>query len=103
MHGRRHELIVTGGENVWPGPVEAALVTLPSVAEVTVAGRPDPEWGQRVVAFVVPVDPASPPSLDELRRHVKTSMPAFAAPRELVVVTTLPRTALGKVRRETLG
>jgi O-succinylbenzoic acid--CoA ligase len=64
-------------------------------------GRPDPEWGQRVTALVVPVDRAHPPTLDELRRVAKRDLPTYCAPRELVLVTELPRTRLGKlVRRE---
>jgi O-succinylbenzoic acid--CoA ligase len=101
VFGRRGDLIVTGGENVWPEAVEAVLRTHPAVGEVAVAGRPDPEWGARVVAYVVPADAA--PRLEDLRAHVKTSLPAFAAPRELVLVRELPRTALGKIRRSALG
>jgi O-succinylbenzoic acid--CoA ligase len=99
VFGRRDDLIVTGGENVWPHMVEAALVEAPGVAEVVVTGHPDPEWGQRVVAYVV-VAPHHPlPTLDSLRAHAKTTLPAFAAPREIVIVEELARTALGKVRR----
>ncbi|CAN5688616.1 o-succinylbenzoate--CoA ligase [soil metagenome] len=101
--GRMAEVIVTGGEKVWPTPVEAVLARHPSVAEVAVTGRADPEWGHRVVAVAVPTDPAAPPSLDGLRAWVKQSLPAYAAPRELVVVGALPRTALGKVRRTELA
>ncbi len=103
VHGRADDLIVTGGENVWPAPVEATLGRHPSVAEVAVVGRPDPEWGQRVVAVVVPTDPAAPPSLEDLRRHVRAELAASAAPRQLVLVTSLPRTALGKIRRGELA
>ena len=103
IDGRADALIVTGGENVWPLPVETVLATHPGVAEVLVVGRSDPEWGQRVVAIVVAVDPAAPPSLDALRDHVRATLPAHAAPRELVMVDHLPRTTLGKVRRADLG
>lgn len=99
VHGRADDLIVTGGENVWPAAVEAAIATHPAVGEVVVAGRPDAEWGQVVVAVVVPADGHELPSLDELRAHVRTLLPAFAAPRHLRSVHALPRTALGKVRR----
>lgn len=102
VDGRADDLIVTGGENVWPAPVEAVLADHPAVAEVAVVGRPDPAWGQRVVAVVVPTDPARPPTLDDLREHVGTRLPRWAAPRELVVVDALARTALGKVRRDAL-
>lgn len=99
---RMDDVIVTGAEKVWPEPVEAALRLHPLVADAAVVGRPDPEWGARVVAWVVPVDPASPPTLDALRHHVRQSLPVWAAPKELVLVADLPRTALGKVRRSAL-
>lgn len=102
VDGRVDDMIVTGGENVWPTPVEQALLGHPAVAEVAVAGRPDPEWGQRVVAWVVPVSSMSPPVLDDLRDHVAAVLPRHAAPRQLVVVDALPRTALGKVARPLL-
>jgi O-succinylbenzoic acid--CoA ligase len=101
VHGRRGDMIVTGGENVWPDPVERVLDRHPAVAAVAVAGRPDAEWGQRVVAYVVPTGPR-PPTLDELRDAVKAELPAWAAPRELVLVESLPRTPLGKVQRRAL-
>ena len=102
VHGRLGDVVVTGGEKVWPTPVEEALRTHPGVADVAVAGRPDDEWGQRVVAWVVPHDAAAPPTLDTLRAHVRAALPAYAAPRELVLVAELPRTALGKIRRNLL-
>jgi O-succinylbenzoic acid--CoA ligase len=64
-----------------------------------VVGRPDPEWGQRVVAVVVPADPAAPPTLDELRDAVKDRLGPWAAPKALELVASLPRTSIGKVRR----
>lgn len=103
VRGRADDLIVTGGENIWPAPVEAALATHPQVAEVMVVGRPDPEWGQRVVAVVVPTDPHQPPTPDDLRAHVRTTLPAHAAPTVLELVDRLPRTVLGKVRRPPSG
>jgi O-succinylbenzoic acid--CoA ligase len=102
VQGRIDEAIITGGENVWPGPVEAALRTLSGVAEVAVAGRPDPTWGQRVVAWVVPTDPARPPSLAALRAIVSERVAPYAAPRQLVLVDRLPKTAIGKVQRDRL-
>ncbi|HEY4376922.1 MAG TPA: AMP-binding protein [Acidimicrobiales bacterium] len=102
VHGRADDVIVTGGENVWPEPVEAALRSHPAVVDVAVAGRPDPEWGQVVVAWIVSTDPAAPPALDDLRDHVKATLPTYCAPRSGVVVEALPRTALGKLRRAAL-
>ena len=99
--GRRGDLIITGGENVWPEPVEKVLAEVPGVADVAVAARDDEEWGQRVVAFVVP-SAEGPPSLDSLRGAVKAALAPHAAPRELVLVDAIPRTSLGKVRRSAL-
>ncbi len=102
--GRLDDLINTGGEKVWPAEIEAALQDHPGVAEVAIVGRPDPEWGQRVVAYVVPADPTAPPSLEALRDHVALSLPRHMAPRELVLVREgLPRTASGKVHRAALA
>jgi o-succinylbenzoate---CoA ligase len=97
--GRLDERIVTGGEKVWPADVESILRADPGVAEVMVVGRPDPEWGERVVAVVVPADPADPPALDRLRRVVADGFASYAAPRELRLVKRLPRRRGGKVRR----
>lgn len=100
--GRRADVIVTGGQKVWPAPVEDVLDRHPGVAEVAVTGRPDPEWGALVVAVVVPADASRPPALDDLRAWAKESLPPYAAPRALVLVERLPRTALGKLRRHQL-
>jgi O-succinylbenzoic acid--CoA ligase len=97
VDGRLSDMIITGGENVWPVAVEAILAAHPLVSEVMVAGQPDPEWGQRVVAYVVPA--GSPPTLADLRSLVREQLAAFAAPREVVVVSSLPKTAIGKVVR----
>ena len=97
VDGRRGDLIITGGENVWPEPLEALLRGQPGVADIAVAGMPDDEWGQVVTAFVVPR--GEPPSLDDLRSYVKEHLPPYCAPRRLVLVRAIPRTALGKVRR----
>lgn len=102
VQGRADDLIITGGEKVWPVQVEQVLEGAPGVREVAVAGVEDPEWGQRVVAFVVPQDPAEPPSLDRLRDVVKAALPVAAAPKELRLVDSLPRTGLGKIRRSSL-
>jgi o-succinylbenzoate---CoA ligase len=102
VFGRMDDVIVSGGENVWPVAVERALATHARVREVAVVGRPDPEWGQRVTALVVPADRAHPPTLDELRTVAKRDLPAYCAPRELVLVTALPRTGSGKLVRRVL-
>lgn len=101
VHGRIAEVIVTGGEKVWPEPVEAVLREVAGVADVAVTGVADPEWGQRVVAHVVAARDDLP-SLDELRAAIKAVLPAYCAPKQLVLVDAIPRTALGKVRRAEL-
>lgn len=100
VHGRRGDLIITGGENVWPDPVERALRRHPGVADVMVTAVPDAEWGHAVVAVVVPADASSPPTLGDLRGAVKEVLPAYCAPRRLELVAAIPRTALGKPRRQ---
>lgn len=102
VHGRSGDLIISGGENVWPEPVEAVLRTHPDVEDIAVTGIDDDEWGEVVVALVVPADPAAPPTIDSLRAHVKGELPAFHAPKRLVLVRSLPRTTLGKLRRAEL-
>jgi O-succinylbenzoic acid--CoA ligase len=103
VFGRMGDVIVTGGEKVWPAAVERVLGSHPAVAEVAVIGRTDPEWGHRVVALVRPSDPANPPSLDTLRAAVRRELATYAAPRELQLVDALPRTGSGKVARARLG
>ncbi len=102
VDGRIGDVIVTGGEKVWPGVVETALRTHEGVADVAVAGRPDDEWGQRVIAWVIAADPVAPPAVEALRDHVKSTLPAYAAPREMRLVESFPRTPSGKVVRELL-
>ena len=85
---------------MWPEPVEAVFATHPDVIHVAVAGTADPEWGAVVTAHVVTV--RDDLDLGELREHVKATLPAYAAPRRMVRVETIPRTALGKVRRRAL-
>ena len=100
--GRLDDVIVTGGEKVWPQEVEAALMEHPSVADVAVVGRPNLEWGAAVTALVVPADPAEPPSLDALRAFCNERIAKFKAPRALEIVEALPRTASGKIKRDAL-
>ncbi len=102
VFGRMAEVIITGGEKVWPSPVESLLAGHPAVDQVAVWKRPDPDWGERVVAWVVPVDPSSPPDLGTLRDLAASQLAPWAAPRELVVVASLPRTTSGKIRRSGL-
>jgi len=101
IDGRLKDLIICGGENVSPVEVEAVLLECPEVAEAAVVGRPDPQWGESVVAFVVPKDGARIESARLLARFAGR-LARFKHPREVIVVEALPRTALGKVRKEAL-
>ena len=96
------EVIVTGGEKVWPVSVEEVLAEHPGISEVAVWKRADPEWGERVVAWVVVPPGVAPPALEALRDLVAGRLAPWSAPRELVMVDRLPRTAGGKVRRSEL-
>lgn len=97
---RLKDLIITGGVNVSPTEVERVLAEHPGVAEVCVTGAPDPVWGERVVAHVVPADASSPPDVDSLRAFAAGRLSAAKRPRQVVIVDEIPRTASGKpVRR----
>jgi malonyl-CoA/methylmalonyl-CoA synthetase len=97
IRGRRTELIITGGQNVYPAEVEAVLARHPGVVEVAVVGVPSEEWGETVVAFVV-----GDPDLLSLRELAATQLETFKCPRDIRFVEVLPRNALGKVVRSQL-
>ena len=97
--GRLDSVIITGGINVAPGPVEAALQRLPGVAEAVVVGLPDPEWGQRVAAALVLRPGAEPPTLAQARAQVTAEVSAPAAPRQLTLFDVLPLRGPGKPDR----
>ena len=75
----------------------SVYVNIHSCATSQCAADPTPEWGSIVCAYVAPVSPTNAPTLEALRHHVKETLAAYYAPRELVVVDSIPRTALGKV------
>jgi O-succinylbenzoic acid--CoA ligase len=96
VRGRADDVINTGGHKVVPGEVAAALQGCPGVRDVAVVGQPDPEWGERVVAVVVPVDPGDPPAPELLRRHVHGRLPRYAIPSRVVMVDAVPMLPSGK-------
>lgn len=102
VYGRMAEVVVTGGEKVWPVAVEQVLLQHPQVEQVAVWKRPDEQWGERVVAWVVPRDSENPPSLGALRELVSAELAPWAGPRQLELVASLPRASSGKVRRRDL-
>ena len=99
---RKRDLVVTGGVNVSPTAVESVLATHPAVADIAVAGAPDPEWGERVVAYVVPGD-ARAPTLEDLRAFGRDRLSGPQLPRAVVLIPEIPRTPGGKVRRHELA
>jgi O-succinylbenzoic acid--CoA ligase len=99
VEGRLDEVIVTGGENVAAARIEAALLTHPAVADAAVAGRPDPEWGEAVTAWVVLAEPADD---EELRAFLRERLRGPEVPKAFVRLAELPRTAAGKVARSRL-
>lgn len=102
VHGRADQVIRSGAEKVWPEEIERILREHPRVADVAVAGRPDPEWGEHVVAFVVPATIDDPPTLEDLRAFGSDQLARFKLPRDLELRPAIPRTATGKVRRADL-
>lgn len=101
--GRVDDAISTGGLTVLPQVVEAAVNTHPAVAESVVFGVPDDRLGQRVVAALVLKPGAEAPSVDDLRTHVAQTLDRTAAPREIHILTRLPRRGIGKVDRRALA
>lgn len=100
---RRTDMIVTGGANVYPAEVEAALGEHPEVIDVVVVGVPDDEWGRRVHAIIQPRDPANPPDVRELDRHVRERLVNYKAPKTYEFLTEFPRNEAGKIRRTQLA
>jgi fatty-acyl-CoA synthase len=100
VDGREDDMIVSGGENVYPVEVEQCLAAHPAVAEAVVAGVPDDEFGQRLIAYVVL---HSPVTEDELLTHVKANLARYKTPRQIVVLDEFPRNATGKVLRGKLS
>ncbi len=101
VHGRRDDVIVSGGENVDPATVEGALLRHPGVVDAAVAAVADPEWGHVVGAWIV-ARPGSAPTLAELREACGHVLAPHQLPRRLTLVEALPRTASGKLRRAAL-
>lgn len=101
VDGRREDVIVSGGEKIWPTPVEQILQRHPRIRDVAIVGMNDPEWQQRAVACVVAA-PGGPLQLEDLRDLVREELGAVHAPRELALFDSLPRTSIGKIRRAEL-
>ncbi|MFD6452444.1 acyl-CoA synthetase [Nocardia sp. NPDC060220] len=102
VDGRDDDMIVSGGENVYPLEVENLLVQREDVLDVAVIGVPDPDFGQRLRAFIVP-DVGSARDAQVIRDHVKANLARYKVPRDIVFIDELPRNATGKVLRRALS
>jgi acyl-CoA synthetase (AMP-forming)/AMP-acid ligase II len=94
--GRKDDMIITGGENVYPREVEDVILTHPAVAECAVVGMPDPVWGEQVVAFVV-LGSGQSVSAEEIVAFCETKLAGYKKPRRVEFVEDLPKTMIGKV------
>ncbi|MFC8047520.1 acyl-CoA synthetase [Nocardia sp. NPDC057353] len=101
VDGRDDDMIISGGENVFPLEVENLLVERADIAEAAVVGVPDPDFGQRLRAFVVPVEGAAVDE-QEIKDYVKADLARHKVPREVIVLDELPRNATGKLLRRAL-
>jgi fatty-acyl-CoA synthase len=102
IEGRDDDMIVSGGENVFPHEVEDVISDLPAVREAAVIGVPDSEFGQRLRAFVVLGEGGSL-SEDDIRDAVRSSLARYKVPRDVIFVSELPRTSTGKVLKRDLA
>jgi fatty-acyl-CoA synthase len=97
VHDRKKNLIISGGENIYPAEVERVLLEHPDVVECGVIGRPDPRWDEVPIAYVIRRSGCLVEA-EHLKAHVLTQLARFKVPRDIVFVDDLPRTALGKVQ-----
>ena len=102
LRGRSKDIVITGGENVFPGEVEDAVSSHPAVSEAAVFGVTDREWGERVVVAVVLAPGAAQPSAEELARHARKRLAAYKVPKQWHVLDVLPLTAASKVDKRAL-
>ena len=99
--GRAKDMVISGGENIYPAEIETLLASHPSVSECAAVGMPDPHWGEKVVAVVV-LKPGLSASDDDLLALLRQSLARYKHPREVVRMDSLPKTALGKVQKDLL-
>jgi fatty-acyl-CoA synthase len=97
VHDRKKNMIISGGENIYPAEIERVLLEHPDVADCGVIGRPDAKWNEVPVAYVIP-RAGCRADAQALKAHLLTQLARFKVPREFVFVEDLPRTALGKVQ-----
>ena len=98
---RWKDMFISGGENVYPAEVEAAILEMDGVSEVAVVGAPDPRWGETGVAYVVPA-PGAVVTAETVLAHCRVRLAGFKRPRGVEIAAALPRTGSGKVRKDLL-
>lgn len=96
---RAKDMIIRGGENIYPREIEAALQAHPGVAGVAVFGIADEQWGESVAAVVVPADPAEPPSQEDLHRFAREHLAPHKTPRRWYLTSALPANSMGKIQK----
>jgi fatty-acyl-CoA synthase len=99
---RKKDMIISGGENIYCAEVENVLAGHPKIADVALIGIPDSRWGETPLAVLVPVDPADPPTTEEIQRFCRANLASYKCPRAVAVVAELPRNASGKVLKTEL-
>ncbi|MGP9017784.1 AMP-binding protein [Streptomyces sp. BR1] len=97
--GRIKDMIIRGGENIYPREIEEFLYTHPKIADVQVVGVPDEKYGEEILACVIPRDPADPPTLDDLAAFCRDRLARYKVPRRLRILRDFPMTVSGKVRK----
>jgi acyl-CoA synthetase (AMP-forming)/AMP-acid ligase II len=97
--GRLKDMIIRGGENLYPAEIEEVLYRHPAVAEVAVVGLPDERWGEVVGAFIRPRNPNAPPTVAELRSHVRAHLSPQKTPTRSYAVDSYPLTGPGKIQK----
>ncbi|MEV5843583.1 AMP-binding protein [Streptomyces sp. NPDC051985] len=96
---RTKDMIISGGENIYCAEVEAVIDAHPKVSEVAVVGARHPKWVETPVAFVVPADPADPPSEQEIIAHCRERLASYKKPTQVITTPSLPHTATGKIQK----
>lgn len=96
VDGRIAEMIITGGENVWPSQVENIISKAKNVSEVVVTGLDDEKWGQKVVAFIVPIDRGAILETAKINETIKETIGPWAVPKDFYLMNEIPKTAIGK-------
>ncbi|MFJ3582738.1 AMP-binding protein [Streptomyces sp. NPDC090127] len=97
--GRIKDMIIRGGENVYPREIEEFLHGYEKIADVQVVGVPDPRYGEEILACVIPRDPADPPSLDDITAYCRDRLAHYKVPRRVEILADFPMTVSGKVRK----